>query len=164
MVPATQSAGSWRTAGGTGAAAQVTVVRRQTGGYRVTFPGIAVAAGRGVAIVTALDPAAAVVETTGPVVSCHVVRWGAAGRDEQVDLTCRDAAGTPADSGFTALFSHVPDTASPGPSASAGGGRTPTSGPTPRRPPRPARRTPTASAGRARSRSTGSVPGITRST
>ncbi|EIV93693.1 hypothetical protein [Frankia sp. QA3] len=113
-VPAAQSSGSWRTAGGAGAAAQVTVVRRQTGGYRITFPGIAVAAGRGAAIVTALDPVAAV-GTTAPVVSCHVVRWGAAGRDEQVDLTCRDAAGAPADSGFTALFSHVPDTAAPSP-------------------------------------------------
>ncbi|WP_261576044.1 hypothetical protein, partial [Frankia gtarii] len=121
VVPATQSAGSWRTAGGAGAAAQVTVMRRQTGGYRVTFPGIAVAAGRGAAIVTALDPAAAVVDTTAPVVSCHVVRWDAAGRDEQVDLTCRDAAGTPADSGFTALFSHVPDTPAPAPAPSPGG-------------------------------------------
>ncbi|KJE23936.1 hypothetical protein FF36_01623 [Frankia torreyi] len=112
-IPAAQSAGSWHTAGGSSsAAAQVTVVRRQPGGYRVTFPGIAVAAGRGAAIVTALDPAAAVVETTAPVVSCHVVGWGAAGRDEQVDLTCRDAAGAPVDSAFSALFTQVPDTAS----------------------------------------------------
>ncbi|MCM3923754.1 hypothetical protein ND748_19040, partial [Frankia sp. AiPs1] len=95
----------------------VTVVRQQTGGYRVTFPGIAVAAGRGAAIVTALDPAGGAVTPAAPVASCHVVRWGAAGRDEQVDLTCRDAVGAGVDSAFTALFTHVPDTASLAPTA-----------------------------------------------
>jgi hypothetical protein len=108
-IPAAASSGSWRTAGGSDASAQVTVVRRATGGYRVTFPGIAVPGGRGVPLVTALDPAGGSA-AAAPVASCHVVRWDAAGRAEQVDLTCRDAAGTPVDSGFTALFTRVPDT------------------------------------------------------
>ncbi|MCM3884835.1 hypothetical protein [Frankia sp. R82] len=111
VVPAAASAGSWRSATSAQRDEQVRVVHQTTGSYRVTFPGLAVPDGRGIALVTALDPAGAAVAGTGvtaPVVSCHVVRWGAAGRAEQVDLTCRDAAGAAADSAFTALFTHVP--------------------------------------------------------
>ncbi|CAO5247526.1 hypothetical protein [Frankia sp. AgKG'84/4] len=111
-ITAAQSSGSWMTAGGSGASARVTVVHRATGSYRVSFPGIAVPGGRGVPLVTALDRAGT---DTGQVASCHVVRWDAAGTAEEVDLTCRDAAGTPVDSAFSAMFTHVPDAAAVSP-------------------------------------------------
>ncbi|SNQ49371.1 conserved exported hypothetical protein [Frankia canadensis] len=113
VLPASESSGSWRTGGGSAASAHVMVTHLARGSYQVTFPGVAVPSGRGVAFATALDaPGAA---ASAPVVSCRTVRWDAAARDEQVEVACRDAAGTPADTGFTALFDHVPDAAAPSP-------------------------------------------------
>lgn len=129
-VPATASAGSWRSSApqstpGTPRTqdGQVSVIHQATGSYRVTFPGLAVRGGRGIPLVTALDAAAstgaASAEPTAPVVSCHVVRWDAAGTAEQVDLTCRDAAGTATDSAFTAMFTYVPQPSTATPAATS---------------------------------------------
>jgi hypothetical protein len=117
VLPQADSSGSWRTGGGSAASAHVMVVHRARGSYQVTFPGVAVPSGRGVAFATALDTAGAGgAGASAPVASCRAVRWDAAARDEQVELSCRDAVGTPVDTGFTALFDHVPDaaTVSPG--------------------------------------------------
>ncbi len=91
-------AGSWQSAaGGSGAAA--TVVRRDVGRYSVTFPGIGVPGGRGVAVASAVGDQP---------VSCHTERWVRSGSAEDVTLSCRSPAGDYADSRFTALFTFAP--------------------------------------------------------
>jgi len=75
----------------------VTIARQGTGAYRVDFA--AAADPGGYVQVTAYGSASNM---------CQAARWAKSNADEVVSITCRTAAGTPADTKFTIQFAGTP--------------------------------------------------------
>ncbi|MEX5634428.1 hypothetical protein [Parafrankia sp. FMc2] len=131
-APDSAAAGSWQVVDAL-AAARPVISRSEVGRYQVTFPGIGVVGGRGVALATSIGA------PPDGGAYCHVTDWQAvrqsadeadeadeavaataagsgqvvpvrAGErlDERVALVCRDPSGAYADSRFAVLFTHAP--------------------------------------------------------